>query len=453
MQQTTTEDPMTIIALKISGYKRCRAVYLKPDPTGLVELNGRNEQGKSTILDAIKEGLEGGRKPTDPIHEGRDRADINIDLGDLVVWIRYTDPNDPSKYAIDIKNKIGGKVEGGERAVMDALRSKLVDPTKFALMSAPEQTREVMAMVNLPIDLAKNKLAESAAKQKRALADSQVKELEGKVAELQQAAADAPSERVDLAALTADFQEATDHNKIWDETEKRRQDCLEEYRDAKQALTDHQDKILELEKQLLALREATPGLETAIEETVERGKNIKAELEALGDKRDTEAINKQIKDAQASAAAYSAADRLHEREQDLKEKIKQRDDAKAEVEAARKQAKDALAAAEFPIDGMGYDPDTELVTHNGKPLKQASQGRLVLIGAELAMAKQPAPRIRVLFCREGSFVDAVNMQKLAQLAHDKGWQIWMEKTIDEPNGTGVWIEDGLAVGDIAQEVV
>jgi len=449
----TSNKPLTIVGLEISGYKRIRAINLKPEPTGLVVLNGKNEQGKSTVVDAIGEGLIGGRHPGKPVHDGKKRADIKIDFGELDLWIRYTDPNDSSKYAIDIKNKLGGKIEGGQRAVMDALVSKLVDPTRFALMSAPEQTREVMSMIDLPIDLAANKLRESAAMQKRALCDKQVGELEGKVAELREAASEAPTERVDLASLTGQMQEAIDHNRIWDETGRRRKRHLEEYKTDSKAIEAGKRDIAELEERLANARVGLESLKAAAESTLKTGKAVKAELEALGPERNTASIQDDITQAQASAAAYSAADRLYDREVELEERQDERQVAHSEVEAARKEAKDALAAATFPVEGMSYDVESEGIFFDGDPLKQASQGRLVLIGAELGMKKEPKPRIRVLFCREGSFVDPENLVKLAQLADDEEWQVWLERTVGEPDGTGVWIEDGLAVGEIAQEVV
>ena len=53
MNPETTDSPFRIISLTIQSFKRIGALQLHPDDLTPVILKGDNEQGKSSILDAI----------------------------------------------------------------------------------------------------------------------------------------------------------------------------------------------------------------------------------------------------------------------------------------------------------------------------------------------------------------------------------------------------------------
>lgn len=455
MSQTA---PMTITGLKIDRFKRIRAVNLRPDKTGLVELHGKNGQGKSSVLDAIEHALAGGRSPAQPVFNGEGRADIRVDLGDLHVWVRWTDPDDLSKRMLTVENATGGKLETPQ-AVLDALASKMVDPTRFLLESEPEQVRQVLGLVELGVDLDASKREENAIEQDRLAARRNVTKLTGQVAELEAAAAEAPSERVDMASLTAELQAAVDHNRIHDETETRRKEALSDFHaktaELEKKKTDHAE-LLEQIRQLQETAERIqsediPTLQSELEAIKANGQAIRAELEDLGPVRDTAPIQKRIETAQKSAAAYSAADRLADRKKQLDEANAEFKGYEAKLEELRAARRDALQRAEFPVDGLGFDPEhgsSGRLTWKGSPFSQASQAERLRIAAELVMRKDA--KIRVLICREGSFLDSESLAILGEVADRHGWQVWVEIVDDAPTGVGLWIEDGQASGEGAE---
>ena len=76
---------MKITQLTIENIKRISAVDIKPDGT-LVEITGRNAQGKTTALDSIAYTL-GGKKaaPDDPIRQGQNSAKVMVRLDNYIV--------------------------------------------------------------------------------------------------------------------------------------------------------------------------------------------------------------------------------------------------------------------------------------------------------------------------------------------------------------------------------
>ena len=75
---------MQIVSLTAENFKRLRAVLIEPKG-GLVQVTGRNAQGKSSVLDAIAAALLGKDAcPSDPIRHGEQSATIKLDLGEVV---------------------------------------------------------------------------------------------------------------------------------------------------------------------------------------------------------------------------------------------------------------------------------------------------------------------------------------------------------------------------------
>ena len=58
---------VTVTELRAENFKRVKAVQLTPAPSGLTVLGGNNNQGKTSVLDAIAWALGGDRfRPSNP---------------------------------------------------------------------------------------------------------------------------------------------------------------------------------------------------------------------------------------------------------------------------------------------------------------------------------------------------------------------------------------------------
>ena len=76
---------MTIVGLEVQNFKRLKAVSIKPDGK-TVTVSGRNDQGKTSLLDAIEHALCPTRAICEmPVRQGQQSARIVCDLGDIVV--------------------------------------------------------------------------------------------------------------------------------------------------------------------------------------------------------------------------------------------------------------------------------------------------------------------------------------------------------------------------------
>lgn len=64
-------DPVKILSLEAENVKRVRAVKVEPTAAGLTIIGGDNNQGKTSVLDALAWALGGDRfRPSQAVHEG-----------------------------------------------------------------------------------------------------------------------------------------------------------------------------------------------------------------------------------------------------------------------------------------------------------------------------------------------------------------------------------------------
>ena len=113
------------------------------------------------------------------------------------------------------------------------------------------------------------------------------------------------------------------------------------------------------------------------------------------------------------------------------------DEKTAALEEMREQKRNALAAAKFPIDGLGFDEVG--VTFRGVPFAQCSSAERMKVSLSIAAALNPT--IRVIRVNDGSLLDSESMAEVERMAAERNMQVWVER-VDETGKVGIVIEDG-----------
>ena len=129
---------MKIIELKSENVKRIKAVEIKPS-SNMVILEGKNEQGKTSILDSIAYTL-GGTKliPEKPIRDGEESAEVFIDIGDYKITRKWK-LGGKSTVKLETKDGMGLK---SPQMILDALVGDLAfDPMSFCQKKKEERVK------------------------------------------------------------------------------------------------------------------------------------------------------------------------------------------------------------------------------------------------------------------------------------------------------------------------
>lgn len=428
-QNGKLNDNLKIIRLEAENFKRLRAVAIEPDGS-LVEITGRNGQGKTSVMDSIMAALTSGKAlPDKPVREGAGKSRIVLDLGEIVVE-RQINPDGKTKLKVRAAN---GAVFGSPQALLDELIGKIAfDPLQFMRLAPREQLNQLLTVVDLgfdPEELARER-AELYAE--RTVAGREVKRLEGALSSLPEPPPDAPEAEQSATELLAEYELALAAHKTHEAEIDRLSRLNEKAGDMRQEEERLEEKIADLRIRLEELRTEREDIEDRLtfeEVNLRESELALPNLAGLKERLDgVEELNQLFRQAREYERAGNELADAQKSYAGLNTAIHELDERKAR----------ALAAAKMPVPGLSLDEDGLIL--NGVPLAQASASEQLKVSTAIAMALNP--RLRVITIRDGSLLDSASKAVLKQMADEQGYQVWLE-AVDESGTVGVVIEDGM----------
>lgn len=421
-------DGLTVVELRVDAYKRLRAAHVRPSPTGLVPVRGRNAQGKSSLLESMLDAL-GAEKADMPIHVGDHGAEVVMDLGGIVIEKRWKrDAGGNAKPGIVVRDAHGNSLRG-PAGVLKELRGRFADPVAFLELSAADQVKTVLHVAGLDKRLSELEVVASEHYDRRRDLGREADRLSKAAGELQSEVADLPEVPIESTdALAAELQAAKDHNAARATIRATMTDAESRGKDAAERLERLQAELEKCAEQVEAQRE--------------RWQAAAKDLKAHGEEIQTEPIVEKLREHEHALKAQGRRELAEQTMREAAEAQQRHDDVDQALEATRREIAELLTTAPFPVEGMSYDHEAKVLTIGGIPFGQASQAERLRAAAAVAMSG--SPRIKVMFAREGSLLDDESRAQLAQMAEDAGWQLWLEVVDSKKEGAGVWIEDGTA---------
>lgn len=399
---------MKIIKLVANNIKKLKAIEITPKGD-VVIISGKNGQGKTNVLEAIWYALAGSKDiPTEPVRQGEEEGDIELDLGEYIVTRKFTKSGENTY--LEVKNKDGAKFPSPQ-----ALLDKLIGDVSFNpidLMQANNRDEMLLDIAGLSgkLEALDNKHRERY--NQRTFENREVKKLEARVKK--------------------DIVKAEPVNV---------QELLDEISDTKEILhmvEVYGNRITEKEEEIERLKNKIGEIEDSIKEdkedleTFEKNKEKCSSIEELQTKlQQAEEINQKARD-------YEENEKI-KAEYEKRKKIT--DSLTKEINNIEKNKKELIENAKFPVPGMGYRDGK--VTFKDIPLDQLSKSEEVLLGIQIQMELHP--NLKVILIPDASLLDSDSMKILEKLAKDKDYQLWVERVEDEK--VGVLIEDGTVKAD------
>jgi DNA repair exonuclease SbcCD ATPase subunit len=429
---------MKIIELQAENVKRLRAVTITPEGN-IVEISGRNGQGKSSVLDAIWWALSGTSNiQAKPIRKGQEEARISVDLGELKVIRTFRQREDGSHTTnLIVENGEGARYQSPQRMLDGLLGALTFDPLAFTRMDGKAQLETLKRFVP-GVDFAAIEKASKADFDRRTEVNRTIRSLRSQAVSIE-VPADTPAERIDDAALVAKIQEAGEFNT---ELERRRNRREQAERTLSAYLTTAENHRLQAAT-LRRQADESDEMAAADEAQAEDLRKKLAEADALPEPIDTLDLRQRIADAGRINAAVA------QREQ--RERIEaQVQTAEAEAAALTKaiedratQKREAIAKADLPVPGIGFGDDEILL--NEVPFDQASSAEQLRASVAIAIAANP--KLRVIRVQDGSLLDEDAMRILAEMAQAADYQVWIE-VVQSGRSAAIVIEDGAVAGSM-----
>lgn len=422
---------MKIVALQAENIKKLVAIEIRPDGN-VVEITGKNGQGKTSVLDAIWWALGGvGNVQAAPIRKGQTEARIRLDLGELIVTRKFKSSAGTVTSSISVENVEGARF-GSPQAMLDDLLGKLsFDPLAFARMEPRTQFETLKKFVpgidfeaiedQNKLDYTRRTDINRRAKEAAIQADKMV------------VPPDTPAELVDEVGLIGEMESAGKHNAEIEGRKANRADFHSQIERKK-------DARVTLDSQLAAAQQRVKEMTEAIhanEDEIQVMLNKLASAPPLPNPIDTAALRQRIAKAKIineQVQLNSSKKKLLKVASDLEAEAKTLTQ-RMEARAAEKMA--AIAAAKLPVEGISFG-DGE-IQMNGVPFTQASDAEQLRASIAIAMALNP--KLKVVRVRDGSLLDEESMKILADMAEAKDYQIWVER-VDSSGKVGFVLEDG-----------
>lgn len=395
---------MKITSLSVNNVKRIKAVSLKLDKAGnLVIIGGRNEQGKTSVLDSICMAWMGKKAiPAKPVHDGASKGTILLETEEFVVERMIKD--DSTELVVrDTK----GLRQSSPQALLDRFYGALTfDPLAFSNMKPKDQGETYKDVVGLNLEDIDNEYKLTF--DERTQTNRELKSIQAQL-DVASHYQDAPDNEVDIAELSTRLQKATANN--W--TIKQKQDRKT------QLIAD----IANVKKTLENLEHELKSIDT-----------ILADTQMI----DTDSISAKINSSKEQNRKY------HENVAYVKLR-KQRDRLQSESDSytnsleelkSRKEAR--LTSAKSPLPELIYSEEYG-ITYKGIPFSQCSSAERLRVSVAMGLAMNP--ELKVLLIRDGSLLDDEHLEQIRDLAEQNDAQIWIER-VGEGKECSVIIEDG-----------
>lgn len=380
---------MKIVKLMVEDFKRIEAIEISPT-SNAVEITGRNEQGKSSVLDAIEAALGGKRhQPEEPIRRGAERARIVLDLGDLIIERVWTEKTD----RLQVKSSDGATWPRAQEK-LDALFGKLTfDPLRFLDLSPTEQRQQLLRLIGVDLD-AFDRERQSLYDERRDI-NRDLARAKSKVDEVGVPSKKSPGKEVDAKELSDRYSNALDqvaHQKS------RRQDLenvQEEIADLLERLSTLEEKEAEITEEIKGFED--PGVDA-----------LRQQISEIDE------VNSSIRlwNEQKSAVA------------DMEHHQKESDRLTSAMEAIDEKKAATLQEAKMPVRGL--EVTDEGLYYKGTPLSQEALSRRVRICTAISAALNP--KLKIALVRDGNNLDDDILATFYKEAKAAGLeQVWVER--------------------------
>ena len=379
-----------IAALEAENVKRIKAVALTPSPTGLTIVGGNNNQGKTSVLDALAWALGGEKfRPTAAVRDGAlAPPHLKVILSNGVVVERRG-----KNSSLTVTDPTGQR--SGQQLLNAFVEPLALDLPRFMQASDKDKADTLLNIIGVG-DALTGLDREIKALYDRRTVIGQIGAQKRHAAEELTEYPDAPSELVSAIELIQQQQEILLHNA---DNQRKRMKLAQLEEQEKQLGRRVQELSQELEMVEHQLTAVQQDVQDATKTVAQLQDESTAELEQSI--RNVEEINRQVSANLAKSKAQDEAERYAQEYTALTEQIK----------AKRTARMDLLNGADLPLTGLGVEDGS--LTYNGKHWQDMSGSDQLRVATAIVRRLNPDCGFVLL--------DKLEQMDLATLAEFGSW--------------------------------
>lgn len=418
-------ESIKINKLEIENVKRIKAVKIEPTKDGLTIIGGRNNQGKTSVIDSIAWALGGDRyKPSQAAREGSViPPNLHIVMSNgLVVErkgknssLKVTDPN-------------GNK--GGQQLLNEFVEQLALDLPKFMESSGKEKAHTLLQIIGVGDQLAALEKEEKELYNRR-LTIGQIADQKKKFADEQTYYPDAPKELVSPSELIKQQQEILARN---GDNQKKR----EQIEAIQRQVSMLREQIEEKERQLAELKEKFEHVfhDLTIAQTSAKDLQDESTAELEESIANIEEINRKVR-------ANMDKDKA---EDDAREYKDQYNALTVEITDVRQKQIDLLKSAELPLTELSVK-DGELIYKGQQWDNMSGSDRLKV---STAIVRKLNPKCGFVLLDKLEQMDEDTLNEFGHWMEQEGLQA-IATRVSTGDECSIIIEDGYVKGQEPEE--
>jgi hypothetical protein len=431
------KSSLFILSLQVENVLRAVAVYIKPNGK-VVELTGRNKQGKTSVLEALWMALGGERAiPAMPIHDGADAGFIIVEIGDAsgVAYkiTRRLKAREGGGYTttLIVENADGSRFQKPQDMLNALVGSLSCDPLEFLRKSEKDRFDLLKQFVtDVDLDIVDQEIRVNF--DRRTLVNRRVKELRAQAAGVI-VPENAPTKRIDESELVAQMEKAAAGNVEIVNLRSAREKAAAE-------INTMVDRAKTMKVRAADLRRQADAVEAESTELMDVAGAAQKKLDDAPvppNPVDVSLLRQQIADARAANDILARVERRQEIIADAEMAESEADSLSAAIEELKAKKQQAVATAKMPVEGITFGDG--VVLFDGFPLSQASGAQQLRLSVGIAASLNP--RLRFVRIKDASLLDQESWEALEHLAEEMNLQVFAE-TVQSNRPTAVIIEDG-----------
>lgn len=404
---------MKIHKLEIENVKRVKAVKIEPTANGLTIIGGKNNQGKTSVLDAIAWALGGDKyRPSQAQREGSViPPNLHIVMNNGLIVERRGKNSD-----LKVTDPDGKKA--GQQLLNEFVEQLALDLPKFMEATSREKAQTLLQIIGVGPRLADLERQEKELYNERTYIGRTADQKE-KYAKEQPYYPDVPSVPVSASELIRQQQEILAQNGENQRKRERRHQLEQEYQSVTEQIQALLAKQGQLESDLKIARETSEGLTDR--STAELEENIS----------NIEEINRKVR-------ANLDKDKA---EEDAKGYREQYNRLTSQIEEIRSQKTDLLKEADLPLPGLGVE-DGELVYHGQKWDNMSGSEQLKV---SIAIVRRLNPECGFVLLDKLEQMDLDTLHAFGQWLEQEGLQA-IATRVSTGGECSLIIEDGYVAG-------
>lgn len=408
-----------ISSLELENVKRVKAVRLQPTENGLTIIGGKNNQGKTSVLDAIAYALGGANyKPSNTKREGSmidPHMKVVLSNGIVVErkgknsTLQVTDPS--------------GKKQG--QALLDSfITTFALDLPKFIQSNDKEKAKVLLQIIGIGDQLAQFDLEEERLKNERLAIGRIAKEKTGHAEQMVQWDG-VPKEPISMSDLIKQQQEILARNGQKVQWKREYDRLLDESDRLDKNIEDLKNRLQQLEEQKM---DVLDKLQEADKSPVELEMESTSEIEASI--QNIESINAKVRDNLEKEKAQMEADAYNQKYRELN----------VQIDNLRADRMKLLEGSGMPLKGLSVEGG--ILVFNGQPWDNMSGSDQLRVATAIVRKIQPDCGFVLLDKLEQMDLDTLN--KFGKWLEKEGLQAIATRVSTGEECT-IYIEDGYSV--------